>query len=228
MAKLRNVKFRKVPKPDWYWPLGALSYASEIHDYFPEEAQLLGAITILWNRQELALTELYTRLIASRRPDYAKAIWDRQPTHKARRDLIALAMDTAKLTKRQKGVLRWVLDNTKVLADRRNELIHAEYVVHAPTDKLHARVSPPNSSKPPKHQKADVKALQGVVSDLERLVQATEAARFEFYTRAERRRVKQIEQILAAVPKLLGSLQSGFPPQSDHQKPDEVPPPPPE
>ena len=40
---------------DWFWPLGALDYAQEVRDFFPEEAELLGVITVLWNRQEIAL-----------------------------------------------------------------------------------------------------------------------------------------------------------------------------
>ena len=62
---------------------------------------MLGIITILWNRQEAALYRIYKKLIASKRPEYAKAIWERQPTHQARRDLLGLALHTVKMTKRQ-------------------------------------------------------------------------------------------------------------------------------
>lgn len=138
-------------KRDWYWPLGALDYAAEIQEEYPKEAELLGVITILWNRQELGLRRLYLEIIASRRPAYAEAIWDRQPTHQARRDLLALALHTVKLTKRQSQILSFVLEKTKVAADRRNELIHAEYVVHGRTQQLHAKVKSPRSNKPAKH-----------------------------------------------------------------------------
>src|SRR5690348_3757755 len=103
---------------DKYWPLGALEYASEIHDMYGTEAELLGVITILWNRQEIALRHLFVELMASRRPEYVGAVWDRQTTHQNRRDLLELALHAVKLTKRQRGIQAWVIDNTKTLADR--------------------------------------------------------------------------------------------------------------
>src|SRR4051812_17682830 len=125
------------PTEDDFWPLGGLSYASEIHDYYPDEAELLGTIAILWNRQELALRRIFLRILASKREAYAEAIWDRQSTHQGRRDLLATALHTVKLTKRQTIYLNWIIENTKTVADRRNELLHAEYVVHHRTSKLH-------------------------------------------------------------------------------------------
>jgi len=185
------------PKADWYWPLGALEYQHEIRGSFPEEAEMLGIITILWNRQELALRSLYARLIASKRPAYAEAIWDRQPTHQARRDLLALALHTVKMTKRQAAILTYIIERTKVVADRRNELLHAEYVVHGRTDKLHAKVKPPRSSKPPKHQKVTPKDLQTVIDDLEELLMATERAWMEFLSRSGGRLRDQLHALAA-------------------------------
>ncbi len=148
---------------------------------------MIGVITILWNRQELKLAKIYSKLIASKRPEYAMAIWERQPTHQARRDLLALALQTVKLTKQQAGILNYVIEKTKTLADRRNELIHAEYVVHGRTDKLHAKIKSPRSTKPPKHQKLSAEDLQQVIDDLEQLILATEAASFAFATKRDRR-----------------------------------------
>lgn len=184
----------KAPLKDWYWPLGALDYAHEIHDYFPDEAALLGAITILWNRQEKALRGIFVSLLSSRQRAYAEAIWDRQPTHQARRDLLALALTTVRMTKRKSGILTWVVERTKTLADRRNELIHAEYVVHGRTDQLHARVSSPKSTKPPKHQKVASSDLKVVVNDLVHLLQATEAASLELGSPRLQRLRKSIKQ----------------------------------
>ena len=175
------------PKRDWYWPLGELEYQHEIRDFFPAEAEMLGVIAILWNRQELKLRRLYCQLIASKRPAYAEAIWDRQPTHQARRDLLALALHTVKMTARQKAILEFVIEKTKIIADRRNELLHAEYVVHGRTDKLHARVKAPRSNKPAKHQKVTSRDLQTVIDDLERLLKITESTWFEFQTRRDKR-----------------------------------------
>lgn len=181
---------------DWYWPLGALDYAHEIHDFFPEEAELIGAITILWNRQEKALRQIFVNLLSARQREYAVAIWDRQPTHQARRDLLALALTTVKLSKRKAAILRWVIENTKTVADRRNELIHAEYVVHGRTDQLHAKVSAPRSNKPPKHQKAAVADLKTVQETLVHLLQATEAASLELAPPKMQRLRKQIAQFV--------------------------------
>lgn len=189
----------KHPTRDDYWPLGAIDYALEIREEFPEEAELLGVITILWNRQEKGLQRLFRTLLASKRPEFAEAIWDRQPTHQARRDLLALALHTAKLTKRQAAILHWIIDRTKTVADRRNELIHAEYVVQFGTNKLHAKVKPPRSNKPPKHQPVAVSDLKVVVTDLDHLVQATEAAWFEFAPRSIKRLQSRLSDVMRSV-----------------------------
>ena len=173
-------------KPDWYWPLGSLEYEAEIEDFFPDEARLLGTIMILWNRQELALRSLFLDLLNARQRAYAESIWDRQPTHQARRDLLALALTTVKLSKRKAGILTWVIDNTKTLADRRNELINAEYVVHHRTDRLHAKVKAPRSNKPPKYQQVGASDLQDVVQELSWVLRATESAHFELSDRLRR------------------------------------------
>lgn len=185
----------KDPKADWYWPLGELEYQHEIRDFFPDEAQMLGTITILWNRQELKLRNIYKQLIVSKRPAFAEAIWDRQPTHQARRDLLALALHTVNMTKRQAAILSYIIEKTKVVADRRNELLHAEYVVHGRTDKLHAKVKAPRSNKPPKHQKVTTADLQTVINDIERLILATESAWLEFSTRWTKRIIAQLDKL---------------------------------
>lgn len=174
---------KRQSKPDWYWPLGALEYEHEIADFFPDEAQMLGVIMILWNRQELTLRTIFVDLLGTRRPEYAEAIWDRQPTHQAKRDLLELALTTLKLSKRKAGILRWVIDNTKTLADRRNELIHAEYVVHHRTERLHAKVKAPRSNKPPKYQPTGASDLKVTVEELSFLCRATEAAYTELSPR---------------------------------------------
>lgn len=184
----------KPPLTDWYWPLGALDYAREIHDFFPEEAELIGVITILWNRQDKALKRIFVSLLSARQRAYAEAIWDRQPTHQARRDLLALALQTVRLSKRKAAILSSVIENTKMVADRRNELIHAEYVVHGRTDQLHAKVAAPRSTKPPKHQKVAPTDLRTVVDRLVQLLQATEAASLELGSRSTQRLLKQLEK----------------------------------
>jgi hypothetical protein len=221
----------KDPKRDWYWPLGALDYALEIEEDFPDEAQLLGIITILWNRQEMALKRLFKCLLSSNRPAFAESIWDRQSTHQARRDLLALALQTVKLTKRQRGILGWIIENTKTLADRRNELIHAEYVVHGRTNKLHAKVKAPRSNKPAKHQKASASDLQKVVNDLCFLVQATEAAWSSFWPRSMmkmRDELRRLEKVLGPLSPLPRSPQSDSAPPSAPRKPRAARKPPPQ
>ena len=181
---------------DAYWPLGAIDYAAEVRDEFSEEAELLGVITILWNRQELALKRLFETIVASKRPTYAAAVWDIQPTHQARRNLLALALQSARLTKRQAQILGWVVGRTKTVSDRRNELIHAEYVVEFSTNKLHAKVKAPRSNKPAKHQPVAVSDLSQVTRDLDHLLQATEAAWFEFAPRTVKRLQNKLNDIV--------------------------------
>lgn len=196
-------------KPDWYWPLAALSYSSEIHDYFPEEAEMIGVITILWNRQELALRSIFIKILEPRSPDFGEAIWDRQPTHQARRDLLAVALDTAKMTKRAKAILTYIIDKTKVMADRRNELMHAEYVVHGRTDKLHAKVKSPRSTKDAKYQKVSTSDLQVIVRDLDELLGVTEYNSFEFFGPKARRHWNKLGKELEALSQSLKNRQSG-------------------
>jgi hypothetical protein len=218
-----------MPKPpEFYWPLASLSGSSEIRDYFPEEAELLGVISILWNRQELALRQLYLQILASKRPAYAEAIWDQQSTHQARRNLLALALVTVKLTKRQRIYLDYIIERTKLLADRRNELLHAEYVVHGKTERLHAKVKPPRSTKPPKHQPATTKHLEIVVRDLDDLLQTTEGAWLAFLTRKEKWVQKSLDRLAKHLQRPPESPQSGSGPQSPRQTADEEPPPPPQ
>ncbi len=219
---------KRDPKADWYWPLGELEHQHEIRDFFSDEAEMLGIITILWNRQELKLRMIYSKIIASKRKAYAEAIWDRQPTHQARRDLLAIALHTANLTKRQAAILKLVIDKTKVIADRRNELLHAEYVVHGRTDKLHARVKAPRSNKPPKHQTATSADLQKVINDLEHLLQMTEAAWFEFRTLKDRRLSAELDKIAERVRQSRENPQSDSGPQSDPRKPLAAQKPPPQ
>lgn len=181
------------PNPENYWPLGAIDYSHEVIDSFPDEAMLLGVVTILWNRQEIALKRLFLWIIRAKSEGYAEAIWDRMQTHKARRDTLEMAIEHGKLTKRQRGILKWVVDQTKTMADRRNELAHAEYVVGHQSERLHARVKSPNS-KNEKHQPLGVSDLKVIVRDLDFLVQATEAACLEFHGRKLNRLMRELEQ----------------------------------
>jgi hypothetical protein len=199
----------KPHKPDWYWPLADLSRASEVRDYFPDEAEALGVITILWNRQELALRRLYLQIIASKRPDYAAAIWDRQPTHQARRDLLALALHTVKLSKRKQAFLEFIISRTKAVADRRNELLHAEYVVHGRTDVLHAKIKAPRSNKAAKYQRAEVSDLARVISDLEYLLDVTDGAWLEFQSRKGKELQQRLRQFAETLRQSQKSPQSG-------------------
>jgi len=177
---------RKSPKDndelpeDWYWPLAGLEYAIEIREFFSSEAELIGTITILWNRQELALRQVFLNILEPRIKSFGEAIWDRQPTHKSKRDLLTLAMDNTKLNHRQKAILNYIIEKTKNLADRRNQLIHAEYVVHGRTNILHGKIKSPRSTKPPKYQKLSPKDLTSVVVELEGLLGITEYNEFEF------------------------------------------------
>ncbi len=213
----------RIPREEFYWPLAGLSGSSEIHDFFSEEAELLGVITILWTRQEMALRRLFLQILASKRPEFGEAIWERQPTHQARRDLLALALKTVKLTKRQRVFLDFIIDRTKDVADRRNELLHAEYVVHGRTEKLHAKIKTPKSSKPPKHQRATAADLKIVVKTLEDLIGITEGAWLDFLTRKEKRIQKSLKTLSESLGLFRKNPQSDSAPQSRRRKPGATP-----
>lgn len=161
---------RRFPN-DFYWPLGGLGFGDEIAEVYPEEASLLGAITILWNYHEDQLRAVFLRLMASPHETYAGAVWDRQPTHQAKRNLLALALEhRSDLTPLQRTLLSEVLEGTKRVADRRNELLHGIYMVHGNTQQVFAVSQSPNSTKPPRYHKSSVKDLRVVLADLERMI----------------------------------------------------------
>lgn len=199
----------KIPKravsKDWYWPLGSLGYSPEIRDTFPEEAEMVGVITIMWNRIEQGLRHLFMEILEPRTATYGEAIWDRQPTHQARRDLLSVALETANLSERQSAILSYIIEKTKGMADRRNELIHAEYVVHGRTDKLHAKVKSPRSTKPAKFQKLSTKDLQTVIDGLDELFGVIEGAFFEFLGPEAR---KKHDSIMRELESLRPSVQN--------------------
>jgi hypothetical protein len=156
---------------DFYWAVGGLGYGGEIQDLFQDEAALLGVITILWNHYEGQLRALFVQMLKTPRTSYAEAIWDRQPTHQAKRNLLAMAADHGKLSAKSKQILAVLIEETKAVADRRNDLLHGRYEVHGNTDQLFAVTKSPNSSKPPKRHKSTVKDLEKVIASIERLMQ---------------------------------------------------------
>ena len=118
---------------------------------------------------------------------------------------MALALQIVRLTKRQKSILSGLIERTKTVADRRNELIHAEYVVAGDTGKLNAKVKAPRSTKPPKHQPVSAVELRGVVEDIVSLVQLTEGAWAEFRTRAMKELSAALWKDLKDVEQFLGN-----------------------
>lgn len=156
---------------DFYWPVGSIAYGDEIADLFPDEASLIGTIAILWNYHEDQLRDVFVRLSGSPHAQFAAAIWDRQPTHQAKRGLLSLALENIpNLTPLQRELLSAVIERTKKIADRRNELLHGVYVVHGNTDNLFAVSRRPNSSKPEKYHKSSIRDLRQVLADLEELM----------------------------------------------------------
>lgn len=169
---------KKRAKEEFYWPLGLVQYGAEIEELYPDEAQLLGAITILWNHHEDALRSIFSNMFESGRKSYCEAIWDRQPTHQAKRNLLAMALEHVELTDRQRLLLEEVLKRTKKFADRRNDLIHGIYEVHGRSSELFARVKS-RGAKAEKRQRSSKKALQQAVQDLEMLMQLESALSIE-------------------------------------------------
>lgn len=163
------------PREEFYWLLGRIGYGSEVRDFFPEEAELIGVLTILWNVHEKNLRSLFVRILGGPHEDYVAAIWDRMPTHHARRGTLALALEYGALDDKQAALLTEVIDRTKRLADRRNTLIHAEFVVKSGTEQLFAKSRPPNSSKPAIHQKTTKADLAKLVTEVEELITMDEA-----------------------------------------------------
>lgn len=183
---------KKVDFSDSHWPLGLLGYAGEIEDLFPEEAMHIGIITILWNIHEANLSRLFCSILGAKSESFARAIIAKQPTHKAKRDLLALALQHTKLTKKRTNWLNAVLHETKRLADRRNSLIHGKYVVSFQNNDLYTEQNSPNSTRPKKPQRNSVKELKKVTQDLEALVQFTEGLCWEFSGRKVTRGINRL------------------------------------
>lgn len=185
MAKKTNLS-------DGHWPLGALGYASEIEDTFPDEAMYIGIITILWNMHDENLSSLFCFLLGAKSESLARAIIDKQPTHKAKRDLLALAHANIKLSKHRAGWLDVIIKETKRLADRRNSLVHGRYVVSFKDNGLYTEQNSPNSTRLKKPQKNGLRELKKVAEELETLIRITEGFMAEFIVRKVERSFRKL------------------------------------
>ncbi|WP_333587273.1 hypothetical protein [Phenylobacterium sp.] len=148
---------------DRHYPLGFVQGASEILDGFGAEAEAIGVITILWNRHELRLRDIFERLLEPVR-DFAAAVWEGENTHQGRAKLLRLAARTMQLSAVQAELLDAILERTASLSEKRNALAHAEYVVDLQSDALVARAR--RRQKPPIYHPSDLASLSRIIEDL--------------------------------------------------------------
>ncbi|MEO8926387.1 MAG: hypothetical protein ABI306_04415 [Caulobacteraceae bacterium] len=210
---------RKKDDPPYY-PLGFVSGSAEIREWFPLEAELLGTFVIIWNRHEMRLRQAFVKLTGARSKTLIGAIWDRQPTHQAKRALLSLALRNVKLNEKQRQLLELSIDRSKTIADGRNDLIHAEYVMSARHEML-AKVSSPNSTKPPRYRRVTAKDLERAIDELEQVAAITDALNLELADpagalRAETRRLAD-EMLAKRLPPPPQNQQSGSRPRSAHR-----------
>lgn len=160
----RLIRMKKSQVPDY--PLGFVSGASEVWDDYFEEAALLGVFTMMWNRHELRLKELFVDLLAPHQ-SFGLAVWENANTHAGKMKLFAQAVAHMPVTERGKMILQEITDETARLSDRRNALIHAEYVIHRETLDIAARTN--RKDKPPVYVPATADELRKVIADLDRV-----------------------------------------------------------
>lgn len=145
------------------YPLGFVSGADEITTHYADEAQMLGVITIMWNRLELHLKDLFLQILGSHR-EFAVGLWDAENTHRGRMKLIRLALDHIELTEARRAYLAEIVSRVTMLAEKRNALTHGEYVVDD-GESLKARTA--RAKKPPTYMNCDIEALQEIIDGLE-------------------------------------------------------------
>lgn len=154
---------KKHTTPDY--PLGFVSGASEVWDDYFEEAALIGVFTMMWNRHELRLKDVFIHMLAPHR-SFGQSIWDNANTHAAKMKLFSQAVGHMPLTANGKAILQKIVDETSRLSERRNALIHAEYVIHRETMDISARTN--RKDKPPVYVPATADELKKVIDDLDR------------------------------------------------------------
>lgn len=147
---------------DRHYPIGFVSGWREIRNDFAEEAELIGVLTISWNRMELRLRDGFIRMMGDQGA-FAAAIWDAQNTHQGRSRLLSLALETVHLSDDLASLLGTILDETKRLSELRNTLTHSEYLVHSETQELTARKP---RAKQPTYQSSSVTDLEKIVTDV--------------------------------------------------------------
>jgi len=145
------------------YPLGFVSGAHEIIENWPEEAQMLGVITILWNRLEHHLKRIFLYVVGEK-PEFHTALWESETTHKGRMRLLTLALAHIELSDIRRSYLGEIIQRVGVLSGKRNALTHGEYVLDN-NDRLKARK--PGSKTPPSYTPSDVADLREVISALQ-------------------------------------------------------------
>lgn len=148
------------------YPLGFVSGANEFWTSYRDEAALLGIFTMVWNTHELSLKRLFQMMVTPHR-DFAIAIWDQANTHKGKMTLFGHAVAHTPLSDENRAALREIVSETARLSERRNALIHAEYVIHNETMDIAARTY--RKDKPSTYTPASVEELTVLVNDLDRL-----------------------------------------------------------
>lgn len=152
---------------DRHYPLGFVSGWHEIRNDFAVEAELIGVLTISWNRMELRLRDGFVRMMGDQSA-FAAAIWDAQNTHQGRSKLLSLALETVPLSDDLASLLRKIIGETKRLSELRNTLTHSEYIVHSHTQELIARKA---RTKQPTYQSSSVADLEKIVTDVSDLTE---------------------------------------------------------
>lgn len=147
---------------DRHYPLGFVAGWREIRNDFAEEAELIGVLTISWNRMELRLRDGFIRMMGDQGA-FAAAIWDAQNTHQGRSRLLSLALETVPLSDDLASLLGTILAETKRLSELRNTLTHSEYLVHSHTQELTARKP---RTKKATYQSSSVADLEKIVADV--------------------------------------------------------------
>lgn len=161
---------------DKLYPLGFVNGAEEMLD-FSAEAEAIGIITMLWNRHELQLGDIFASAMGSQHA-FARALWDSENTHRGKLKLLRLAVEAAPMTDEQKDLLSALTEQTALVSEKRNALIHGEFVVDMPNDKLIARQS--RRLKPPVYHPSDIAALYLIIESISQLDGYVSALRLSF------------------------------------------------
>jgi hypothetical protein len=133
---------------------------------FQPFAEQIGWIAYEWNRLQAAIGELFSDIVCPEQKEIGCALWHSTDNERAQRRMLKDALDAAKkankVEQRAYDEVSWILTQFDSLAGRRNNAIHAPFVlVSANTFELRFEVVPQHFLGNPRAKELKDKSIMG-------------------------------------------------------------------